>query len=188
MVHRSDRCVRIGFPFAIGRQGFPDDRLAAGCGSRPLSYPPDPYILSLCIRRQKAARGKTGLLFHARPEYWCGSVPYRLGKLPRIPDLCRANEKNGFPTMSVRPCEILNCGDVYLFPETNSRCQGRSSLWSVIVLRKRNVVLESDTGDYRHFAMWRPLAVGCCYCPLAKRSQFRDYRVNLTYAEMRKIG
>ena len=90
--------------------------------------------------------------------------------------------------MSVRPCEILNCGDVYLFPETNSRCQGRSSLWSVIVSRKRNVVLESDTGDYRHFAMWRPLAVGCRYCRLAKRSEFRDYRVNLTYAEMRKIG
>lgn len=185
MVHRSDRRVRIGFPFAIGRQGFPDDRLAAGCGFRPAA------IVSagpICIRRQKAARGKTGLLFHARPEYWCGSVPYRLGKLPRIPDLCRANEKNGFPTMSVRPCEILNCGDVYLFPETNSRCQGRSSLWSVIVLRKRNVVLESDTGDYRHFAMWRPLAVGCRYCRLAKRSEFRDYRVNLTYAEMRKIG
>jgi len=35
MVHRSDRRVRIGFPFAIGRRGFPDDRLAAGCGSRP---------------------------------------------------------------------------------------------------------------------------------------------------------
>ena len=63
--------------------------------------------------------------------------------------------------MSVRLCEILNYGDV---------------------------MLEPGAGDYRHFAMWRPLAVGCRYCRLAKRSEFRDYRVNLTYAEMRKIG
>lgn len=86
---------------------------------------------------------------------------------------------------TLRNTELRGC---LSFPEMNSRCQGRSSLWSVIVLRKRNVVLESDTGDYRHFAMWRPLAVGCRYCRLAKRSEFRDYRVNLKYAEMRKIG
>lgn len=69
-----------------------------------------------------------------------------LESFPGFRTFAAQTKKNGFPTMSVRPCEILNCGDVYLFPETNSRCQGRSSLWSVIVLRKRNVVLESDTG------------------------------------------
>lgn len=189
MVHRSDRCVRIGFPFAIGRQGFPDDRLAAGGGSRPAAIVSAGPIYSLPLHPKTKGcprQNRTAFSCPSRILVWKRSISAwkaspDSGPLPR-------KRKNGFPTMSVRPCEILNCGDVYLFPETNSRCQGRSSLWSVIVLRKRNVVLESDTGDYRHFAMWRPLAVGCRYCRLAKRSEFRDYRVNLTYAEMRKIG
>lgn len=62
--------------------------------------------------------------------------------------------------MSVRLCEILNYGDVMLEPGA----------------------------DHRRFTLWRPLAVRHRYCRLAKRSKFQDYRVNLTYAEMRKIG
>ena len=123
-----------------------------GTGSSPCSR-------SL-FRSKTAVAVRFRRLFHVRPEYWCGSVPYRLGKLPRIPDLCRANEKNGFPTMSVRLCEILNYGDVMLEPGA----------------------------DHRRFTLWRPLAVCHRYCRLAKRSKFQDYRVNLTYAEMRKIG
>jgi len=62
--------------------------------------------------------------------------------------------------MSVRLCEILNYGDVMLEPGA----------------------------DHRRFTLWRLLAVCHRYCRLAKRSEFQDYRVNLTYAEMRKIG
>lgn len=62
--------------------------------------------------------------------------------------------------MSVRLCEILNYGDVMLEPGA----------------------------DHRRFTLWQPLAVRHRYCRLAKRSEFQDYRVNLTYAEMRKIG
>lgn len=123
-----------------------------GTGSSPCSR-------SL-FRSKTAVAVRFRRLFHVRPEYWCGSVPYRLGKLFRIPDLCRANEKNGFSTMSVRLCEILNYGDVMLEPGA----------------------------DHRRFTLWRPLAVCHRYCRLAKRSKFQDYRVNLTYAEMRKIG
>ena len=181
MVHRSDRRVRIGFPFAIGRRGFPDDRLAAGCGSRPaaiVSAGPI-YLLPLHSKTKGCPRQN-------RTAFSC---PSRILVWKRSISAWKASPDSGpLPRKRKKRLSDHVCGDVYLFPETNSRCQGRSSLWSLIVLRKRNVVLESDTGDYRHFAMWRPLAVGCRYCRLAKRSEFRDYRVNLTYAEMRKIG
>lgn len=188
MVHRSDCRVRIGFPFAIGRRGFPDDWLAAGCGFRPaVSVPVAPiHSVPLHPKNRKLPAARPGGFFHVRPEYWCGSVPYRLGKLFRIPDLCRANEKNGFSTMSVRLCEILNYGDVCLFHETISRCPGRFSLWGDP--RENGDVMLEPGADHRRFTLWRPLAVRHRYCRLAKRSKFQDYRVNLTYAEMRKIG
>ena len=148
-----------------------------------------PHITSpFASEDKRLPAAKPDCFFMPVPNIGVEAFHIGLESFPGFRTFAAQTKKNGFPTMSVRPCEILNCGDVYLFPETNSRCQGRSSLWSVIVSRKRNVVLESDTGDYRHFAMWRPLAVGCRYCRLAKRSEFRDYRVNLTYAEMRKIG
>lgn len=90
--------------------------------------------------------------------------------------------------MSVLPCDILHCGDVYLFHETNPRCPGDSSLWGVISSQENgNITFESSTVDHRHFMMWQPLAVHYRYCRLATRSELRDYMVNLMYAEMCKL-
>lgn len=90
--------------------------------------------------------------------------------------------------MSFRPFETLRSGDVYLFHATNPRCPNSSSLWAMIASQQgARVLLESSTEDQRRFSMWRPLAIRYRYCRLATRSELRDYMVNLTNAEMRKI-
>ena len=67
--------------------------------------------------------------------------------------------------MSVRSYEILNCGDVRLFGETNPRCTAGSSPRGMIASqRTRTIGFESDAAHRRHFPVRRSSGVRYDYC------------------------
>lgn len=79
-------------------------------------------------------------------------------------------------------------GDVYLFHKTDPRCPANSSLWGMFDKSVDGAVfLESCSSDHEKFDTWCMLPEDYRYCRLTTRTELRQYILNQTWYESRRI-